>query len=179
MNENTQNIMLPSATPYVLLAILVIALGLAISRPSRPVKADVRLKFVGIFLIGIACQCAHFIEEFVTGFYSYFPPIFGLIPLSPELFVGFNVFWIGIWALSAYGVMHDSGIAYFPVWFFGLGMCLNLVAHPLLAVWAGGYFPGLITSPAVGIMGVVVTRRLFQLTDSRSNNEIHSADDSP
>ncbi len=82
--------------------------------------------------------------------------------------MGFNVFWLGIWALAAVGVLRGFKVAYFPIWFFGLAMCLNGIAHPLLSVWVAGYFPGLVTAPFVGIMGVVVTRKLFQLTESKS-----------
>jgi len=30
----------------------------------------------------------------------------------------------------------------------------NAIAHPLLAVAAGGYFPGLVSSPFIGAAGV-------------------------
>ncbi len=101
----------------------------------------------------------------MTGVHLLYPPLIGLVPLSAELFVGFNIFWLGVWVLSALGVLRGSRVAYFPVWFFGLAMCLNGILHPLLAVWVAGYFPGLVTSPIVGIMGVVVIQRLFAVTD--------------
>jgi len=144
---------------------LVIALILAIIRTPRHVDAGARANLVGVFLIGIACQCAHFIEEFVTGIHRLFPPLLGLAPISAELFVGLNVFWLGVWALAAYGLLRGLWVAYFPVWFFGLAMCLNGIAHPLLSVWTGGYFPGIFTSPVAGIMGIVVTRNLLQSTE--------------
>ena len=147
---------------------LVVALVLAIVRPPRRVAIEARAKFVRLFLIGIAFQCAHIIEEFIAGIHLLFPPLFGLAPISAEVFVGFNVFWLGIWALAAVGVLLGSRVAYFPIWFFGLAMCLNGIAHPLLSVWVAGYFPGLVTAPFVGIMGVVVTRNLLQLTESKS-----------
>lgn len=162
MSESTQSLLLAPAGLYLP---LVVALVLSVVRPPRDLELDDRTKLVGVFLLGISCQCAHFIEEFTTGFHMLFPPLFGLTPISAELFVGFNVFWLGIWAIAAFGVIRNSRVAYFPVWFFGLAMCLNGIAHPLLSVWQSGYFPGLVTSPVVGIMGLMITRNLIQSTE--------------
>jgi len=149
---------------------LIIAVVLTVFRPPRHVEPGAQKKLVEVFLIGIACQCIHCIEEFVTGIHLLFPPLFGLAPVSAEAFVGFNVFWIGIWALAAFGVLRGAQIAYFPVWFFALAMCLNAIAHPLLSLWVGDYFPGLITSPIVGIMGIVILRQLLQTTTWVTND---------
>jgi hypothetical protein len=40
----------------------------------------------------------------------------------------------------------------------------NGVAHPLLSVATGGYFPGLFTSPVVGGIGLVLLSRLWKAT---------------
>ena len=88
-------------------------------------------------------------EEFVTGFHVLLPLLFDLAPLSGELFVGFNVFWLGVWVLAA------------------LAMCFNGIAHPLLSILSAGYFPGLITSPIVGVLGVLVIRKLFQISERK------------
>ena len=42
----------------------------------------------------------------------------------------------------------------------------NGLAHPLLAIRAGGYFPGLATAPLVGVVGVMLFRRLLRITDA-------------
>ncbi len=168
MGENGQSGLL---APALLLLLLFTAGILASTRSPRHADIKARTKLVEIFLLGIACQCAHAIEEFVGGLHVRYPVLLGLSPLSAETFVGFNVFWLGIWSLAAYGVLRGVTIAYFPVWFFGLAMCLNGIIHPLLAVWAGGYFPGLVTSPVAGIVGFLSTRRLLHLTGARSNLE--------
>ena len=42
---------------------------------------------------------------------------------------------------------------------------MNGLAHPLLAARTGGYFPGLFSSPLVGVVvGVLLLRRLFLVT---------------
>jgi len=38
------------------------------------------------------------------------------------------------------------------------------VAHPALSVFTQGYFPGLVTSPLVGVLGVLLLRRLHAVT---------------
>ena len=154
--------MLPAAALYVLPFIFAVALAIWLVRSGNRVSETDRNRLAVLFLAGIACQCLHFGEEYVTGLYNYFPPLPGGMRLTAGLFAGFNLFWIGIWLLSAWGIRHNLRIAWLPAWFFGLAMCLNGVAHPLLAIRAGGYFPGLITSPVVGIAGFLVTRKLYR-----------------
>jgi hypothetical protein len=52
----------------------------------------------------------------------------------------------------------------FPLWFLGIACALNGLAHPLLALRSGGYFPGLITSPLVGVAGVLLLWRTLRVT---------------
>jgi hypothetical protein len=120
-----------------------------------------------LFLIGLAAQCLHFMEEFATHFPDRFPPLLGLPAWSAEFFVGFNLAWLSVWILSAVGLQKEYCFALFPIWFFAIASILNGVAHPLLAILARGYFPGLFTSPLVGVLGVLLWRRLEALTDPR------------
>jgi hypothetical protein len=145
--------------------ILIMALGLAVVRPPRA-DTTARDRLIALFLIGVAAQSIHFIEEFVTGFYCKWPEFLGLSPWSAEFFVTFNVSWIAVWALSAAGLRAGIRAALFPTWFFAIGMTVNLVGHPLLALNAGGYFPGLWTSPVVGVIGVMLLGRLGGYTVS-------------
>jgi len=48
---------------------------------------------------------------------------------------------LAIWVLALFAARAGLVIALFPLWFLGLGMVLNLLAHPILALRAGGYFP--------------------------------------
>ena len=143
--------------------ILVVALGFTISRRPRP-DVSARDRVIAIFLIGIAAQSMHFMEEFATEFYVRWPELLGLSPWSAQFFVIFNVTWIAIWALSAAGLRAEIRVALFPTWFFAIGMAVNFVAHPLLALNAGGYFPGLWTCPLVGVIGVLMLNRLAGYT---------------
>jgi hypothetical protein len=117
-----------------------------------------------VYLVGLAIQCVHFPEELLTGFHRLLPQLFGLPPMPLGFSVGFNVGWIGIWGLSAFGLRAGVGIALFPVWFLALGLAANGVAHPVLSLLQGDYFPGLATSPFAGIFGVILLARLRVMT---------------
>jgi hypothetical protein len=103
-------------------------------------------------------------EEFVTGFEQRFPALLGLPAWSERFFVAFNLVWLSLWILSAVGLQRGYRAALFPVWFFAIAAMANGIAHPLLAVVAKGYFPGLITSPVLGVLGVLLWLSLLALT---------------
>lgn len=113
-------------------------------------------------LVVLALQALHFAEEFATGFQSRLPARLGLDGWSDAFFVTFNAAWIAIWALALAGAMAGrmTRLAAIPLWFLGLAAIGNGVGHPILAVVAGGYFPGLVTAPFLGLAGIVLVRRL-------------------
>jgi len=161
MNEELRSILLGTAG---LSVAAVVALGLTLARggvvaDKTELRATVRLAFVAVLL-----QAAHFAEEWTTGFHRRFPELLGLSPWSTRFFVTFNLAWLAIWLLSLWGLSARRQAALFPLWFLGLGCVANGLAHPLFALRAGGYFPGLVTSPLVGLAGLLLLRRLFQLT---------------
>jgi hypothetical protein len=87
-----------------------------------------------------------------------------LPPWSTAFFVSFNLAWLALWVLSVFGLRAGYRPAFFPLWFLALAMIANGVAHPLLSMVAGGYFPGLISSPAVGVVGALLLSRLRRVT---------------
>ena len=123
------------------------------------------------FVVGILIQVLHFTEEYTTGFFSRFPSVLGLSPWSRAFFVTFNLCWIAIWLCSAVGLRAGYRAAFFPAWFFAIAAMTNGVAHPLLSIRTGGYFPGLLTSPPLGIIGVWLWRRLVASTAPRQGGE--------
>jgi hypothetical protein len=163
MNENIRNALIGTAG---LSAGAVLALLLTILR--KPVGDDPvgRERIARLFLIGLAAQCLHFMEEFVTRFNDRFPALLGLPAWSENFFVVFNLIWLSVWTLSAIGLQKGYRFALFPVWFFAIAAIANGIAHPLLALVARGYFPGLITSPVLGVLGLLLVPRLQALTRS-------------
>ncbi len=156
---------LPSVVALGLAALA--ALLLALRRYSPPVRSSERRAASRALTVAVAVQAFHFAEEAATGFHERFPGLFDLPSLPFEGFVAFNVAWLGIWALSVPGLRSGRAPAFFAAWFLAIAGMLNAIAHPLLAVAAGGYFPGLVTSPAIGAAGVGLWLRLRGATASK------------
>lgn len=110
--------------------------------------------------LAVFAQGAHFVEEAVTGFDRQFPALLGLSAIPVSLFLWFNVAWLAIWAASVPGLRSGRAAAFFAAWFLSIAGMLNGIAHPLLAVVRGGYFPGLVTSPIIGVAGALLWVRL-------------------
>jgi hypothetical protein len=120
-----------------------------------------------LLILGItACvvQTAHFAEELFTDFPRLFPLAFGLSPWSWVSFAVFNLGWLLIWMASLRAATQGHRFAEWPLWFLALALALNGIAHPVLALRAQGYFPGLWTSTLAGIIGLLLLRHLFRLT---------------
>lgn len=117
-------------------------------------------------LAGLAAtvQAAHFVEELATGFHRRFPELLGLSAWPDIAFVSFNLFWLTIWTLSVAGMLARRTSALFPVWFLGLASVANGLGHPVMAVVTGAYFPGLATSLLSGVVGMLLVRRMFLMT---------------
>src|SRR5215472_8720079 len=147
-----------------LTALACVALLLTLQRRLKPTDPATERRTIALFAVGILLQCAHFIEEYATGFYRLFPRMLGLSAWSPRFFLIFNLTWLAIWVWAAFAARTHSRAAYFPIWFFALAAIANGVAHPLLAIHAGGYFPGLVSAPFVGGVGVWLFVRLFEMT---------------
>ena len=120
----------------------------------------------GMAAVATLVQALHFAEELATSFHRRFPEVLGLAPWSLSFFVSFNLVWLALWALAVRGLAARRRAALFPLWFLGIAGVANGVAHPVLAMGAGGYFPGLVTSPLVGISGVLLFRHLLAITDT-------------
>jgi hypothetical protein len=141
-----------------------IALVLALTRGyARADEARMR-HAVRIAVLTIAAQAGHFGEELETGFARRFPEMLGLAPWPDLLFVLFNVSWLAVWAMSVPALFARRRAALFPLWFLGIAGVANGVAHPLLAIRAAGYFPGLYTSPFVGMMAGLLLGNLIAVT---------------
>ena len=147
--------------------LLAVSAMLTISRARLVADAAAHAHLSRLIALAIAVQAVHFLEELGTGFYVRFPAALGLGSWSATFFVAFNLAWIAIWILSAFGVRRGVAAALAPIWFLALAMILNAVAHPVLALRAAGYFPGLFTAPIAGIAGLVLAHRLLRLTEPR------------
>jgi len=142
------------------------AVILARSRHSRSENLVERSAAARTLTLATAVQAIHFTEETVTGFPERLGTLLGLPAMPMSFFLTFNLAWLAIWVMSVPGIRSEKSVAYFAAWFLAIAGMLNGIAHPLLAIAAGGYFPGLVTSPFIGAAGVWLWLRLRRATRS-------------
>ena len=135
-----------------------VALGLAAVRGVRQAAVPAVMRWT---LVGVLVHAGHFTEETLTDFHLRFPALLGLSPWPFEFFVTFNLIWMAIWLACVPILGRLPRLAGFPIWFLAIASSANGVFHPLLAAAAGGYFPGLWTSPLAGAVGIILLRQLF------------------
>ncbi len=119
-----------------------------------------KIELIHVYLLGIAVQCAHFLEEYLTGFQRQYPKTLGIAPWSDRFFVSVNLIALAIFVLAALGLLLRWRVAYVVVWFFAVAMTANGIVHPVLSIWRGGYYPGTITAPLHLIVSVVLLAKL-------------------
>jgi hypothetical protein len=114
----------------------------------------------------VAAQAAHFCEEWLSGFPDRFPALLGLTPWPPAFFVAFNLAWLAAWIFVLVRPLVWPRFTLFALWFLALAGLINGVAHPLLALAAGAYFPGLWTAPLLGAAGIILLLALGRMRRS-------------
>ena len=138
----------------------IVALFLTLSRRWADFDTE-HLRYAVLIAAGTTgIQAIHFSEELHGGFHEQFPGVFGFPPMTLAFFVSFNVAWLGIWALSTWGLARRRHVALFPLWFLGVAGVANGL---LLAVSVAGYFPGLATSLLIAAVGALLLARLVHL----------------
>jgi hypothetical protein len=147
---------------------LVAALVVSCIIGMRPIGSEQLRSTVPAYLLALGAQVAHFIEEYHTGFYREFPPIFGAAPWSGKAFLVFNLLWLFVFGLAAIGLMRGLRPAFAIALFLALGGgVLNGLAHVAFAAMAGGYFPGLYTAPLVLCAGSYLAYCLLRRSSIR------------
>ncbi len=107
-------------------------------------------KLKSIFGLSILLFIAHGLEEIYTGFYNldhWDEWIFGLLPFTSTHQAMFVTFQVMLWlALIAFLFsLYGERMRFYLLGFVGVIYIFEL-HHPVKALLAGGYYPGLITS---------------------------------
>ncbi len=140
------------------------AILLARNRPSPPENESTRLGASRALALALVVQGIHFAEEALTGFPERLGALLGIPAMPMSFFLVFNLTWLGIWVVSVPAIRSVRTVAFFAAWFLAIAGVFNAIAHPLLAVAAGGYFPGLLSSPFIGAAGYWLWLRLREAT---------------
>ncbi len=146
-----------------------VSLILAFRRTSPSEFAAERDSASRALTVATVIQTGHFAEEWATGFHERFPALFDLEPMPLWFFVAFNLAWIVLWIASVPLLRLARRMAFFAAWFLAIAGCLNGLTHPIMAIMSGGYFPGLFTSPFIGLAGVWLWRRLQDATSASAD----------
>lgn len=141
-----------------------VAVYLVRTRRSPAEYAAERLAAARVLALTAGVQGIHFTEEAAAGLHEQLPALFGLPSIPLAIFLVFNVMWLVIWAASVPGLRTSRAGAFFAAWFLAIAGIFNGIVHPLLAILAGGYFPGLVSSPFIGAASVWLWRRLHRAT---------------
>lgn len=141
--------LLPSTIVLGLAAIA--ALRLTVVHRSPPDDAAGRNVAAHALAVTTSIQAIHFAEEALTGFPERLGALLGLPAMPMSFFITFNLVWLGIWVASVPGLRASRSGAFFAAWFLAIAGMINAIAHPLLAIAAAGYFPGLVSSPFIGV----------------------------
>ena len=111
----------------------------------------------------LVAQSAHLIEEYRTGLYEAFPPVFGAEPWSSSRFLLFNLAWIGVFLAGGLGLASQRRWAYLIALFLAIGGGVgNGLGHLGLVLMRRGYFPGAYTALFVLAAGAVLLRELYR-----------------
>ncbi len=151
-------------TLIVLGAAALMAGRLAVVRPSPPEKGEARRAAARALGVAVVAQGLHFFEESATGFRTELGDVLGLPAMPLSFFVVFNVAWLAVWVASVPAVRRGHAVGFFAAWFLAIAGTLNGVLHPVLAAAAGGYFPGLISSPVIAAASVWLWIQLRRAT---------------
>jgi len=139
-----------------------VALALTCARPNLATEYVPRIRRIAA--LAVLLQLAHFGEEYLFQFYVRFPELLGLVPWSAGFFVAFNLAWFVVWCLAIASIARFPRGAAFPLWFLAIASAANGIIHPLLALAVGAYFPGLWSSPFVGILGAMLLSAMASAT---------------
>ena len=144
------------------------AIALARSRHSPPENATERSVAARALALALVVQGGHFLEEALTGFPERLGALFGIPAMPTSFFLTFNLAWLAIWIVSVPGLRAARSAAFFAAWFLAIAGMINAAAHPLLAAAAGGYFPGLVSSPLIGAAAAWLWLRLREAAPPRA-----------
>lgn len=81
-----------------------------------------------------------------------------------DSFVSVHLVALVVWVLSVPALLARVSVALFPLWFLAVASVSNALLHTALAIATGGYFPGVLTAPVVGVAGLLLLRGLARIT---------------
>lgn len=114
------------------------------------------------YSVSLVVFLLHASEEYLHGFQRRLPALVGADRWSDAQFITFTVVWFVTFVAAAWAIRQRQPVGALVVLFFALaGGVGNGIAHLMLTLREGAYFPGTWTAPFCLLAGVVLLRQLF------------------
>ncbi len=122
-------------------------------------------KILPIYLLALGIQFIHFTEEYLTDFVEAVPNLLGQEAYPLDYWIVFNMVAYTVFILGGIILFNRiKALMIIPLFFMLVGVLLNSVGHILIALYVGGYFPGLYTALIYIIIGPILIKRVFNAT---------------
>ncbi len=126
--------------PVVVIAFLVYLRSFYITMPPAE-------RTLPLYLLALSIQMLHFAEEYLNDFVVALPALYGAEPYPVDYWLVFNMAAYAFFILGAIVLFRGiKELAVIPIFFVLAGVLLNALGHLALAIYSGGYFPGLYTA---------------------------------
>ena len=124
-----------------------------------------------IFAFSVPVFIMHGIEEYITGFYELDALdewIFGLLPFTSTHEATFATFQVMFWLLLIISslLLVSDRVRFQVLLLIGFVYVIEL-HHPIKAILAGGYYPGLITSLVFPVFALLFFREWWRIWSLR------------
>ncbi len=104
-------------------------------------------KFLPLYLIALAVQFLHFLEEYLMGCNVRVAELPGQSEMPMDTWIIFNMSAYAAFVLGAIALLKKrKEFMIIPIFFVITGVVLNAIGHALISFYLGGYFPGLYTA---------------------------------
>jgi len=119
-------------------------------------------KVLPLYLIALAVQFFHFLEEYLTGFTVRVAELPGQSEMVMETWIIFNMCAYAAFVLGGIALLKkNKEFMIIPIFFVIVGVVLNAVGHVLISLYVGGYFPGLYTALIYFLLGPMLVKRFL------------------
>ncbi len=112
-------------------------------------------RILPLYFVTLALQFLHFAEQYVAGYATEFPALYGGTPYPLDLFVLVNMGACAVFVVTCLAVfLWRATSLLVPVLFFAISVTFgSAVSSTWWALLSDGYFPGLITGLAYWVAG--------------------------
>lgn len=100
-----------------------------------------------LYLLGVCWYGVHFSEEYINGYMTAFPALFGAESLDADFYLIFNMVALLFYIFGGICIyLKIQGPQLIAIFFIFFGMIVNVLFHSTASIISGAYFPGTYTA---------------------------------